>query len=783
MSANLARLFVRYRRLVLVGAVVFMAIAGGIGGSVASKLSNGGFNDPTAESTTTEELIDKTFGAGTPNLVLLVTAQSGSVDSKDAAAAGQALTKELSETKSVSGVASYWSLQAPPLKSTDGKQALVLARIIGSENEVRNIIEELSPRFTRNESGAAISVAVTGEAETFRQIGTTIEGDLQRAETLALPITLLLLILVFRGLIAAALPLLVGALTVLGTFLVLTGINALTPVSIFALNLTTALGLGLAIDYALFIISRYREELADGWSVHDAVVRSVRTAGRTVLFSAGTVAISLSSLLVFRQPFLRSFAYAGVAVAALAAAASVIVLPAVLAMLGTRIDSFRIGGKRNQRRTAANVEQGFWHRTALAVMRRPGRIAISGVAALVLLGVPFVHINLGLSDHRVLPAQASARKALDTISTNFGSRENGASEVLVQGLDSQGSTPDLKSYAGKLSQVQGVARVDSTLGSFIGGQLVAPPNPSTARFAPKPIGTQMATWLSVVPAIEPVSPAGETLAKALRAVDSPFATTLSGPSAQLVDSKHSLFNRMPYAGLVIAVTTFVLLFLMFGGLLVPIKALLLNMLSLTATFGAMVWIFQDGHLSKFFDFTATGTIDGTMPILMFCIAFGLSMDYEVFLLSRIKEEHDRHGDNTRAVAVGLEKTGRIVTAAGLLIAVVFIAFATSGISFIKMFGLGLAIAVLMDAFVIRATLVPAFMRLAGEANWWAPAPLRRLQQRIGLSEHVELEELDMQDERSHNNHSHDGHSHDGHSHDEHRQDGPMSDTPATVNAT
>jgi putative drug exporter of the RND superfamily len=739
-AGTFARTIVRYRRLVLIGAVVFMAVAGGLGGSVATKLSNGGFNDPTAESTTTKELIDKTFGAGTPNLVLLVTATSGTVDSTAAAESGRALTQELSRTKGVTGVVSYWSLQAPPLKSTDNKQALVLARIVGDENEVRKAIVDLSPRFTRADKNAATTVIVTGEAETFRQIGSTIESDLARAETIALPITLLLLILVFRGLIAAALPLLVGALTVLGTFLVLTVINSMTLVSIFALNLTTALGLGLAIDYALFIISRYREELAEGWSVHDAVVRSVRTAGRTVLFSAATVAISLSSLLVFRQPFLRSFAYAGVAVAAIAAAASVIVLPAVLAMLGTRIDSFRIGKKRTTA-TTVDIENGFWHKTALAVMRRPGRIALTGVAALTLLGIPFVHINLGLSDHRVLPANASARMALDDIATNFTSRESAASEMLVQGIEAGANPEGLQSYASVLSRVDGVARVDSMLGSFLGGKLVAPPNPSTARFTPKQIGASQATWLSIVPSVEPVSPAGATLAKALRRVTSPFNTTLSGPSAQLVDSKKSLFDRMPYAGLVIALTTFILLFLMFGGLLVPIKALLLNMLSLTATFGAMVWIFQDGHLSKAFDFTATGTIDGTMPILMFCIAFGLSMDYEVFLLSRIKEEHDRHGDNTRAVAAGLEKTGRIVTAAGLLIAVVFVAFATSGISFIKMFGLGLAIAVLMDAFVIRATLVPAFMRLAGEANWWAPASLRKLQQRIGLSEHVDLEEM------------------------------------------
>lgn len=736
MPASIARFIVRRRRLILVAAILFMAIAGTVGGSVATKLSNGGFDDPKAESAVTKTLIEKTFGGGSPNLVLLVRSPSGSVDDETATAAGLALTKELAATPGVGGVGSYWTLQAPPLKSNNGDEALVLARLTGNEDDIRQTIEELSPRFTRAAKGSSLEVAVTGEAEVFRQVGSTIENDLKRAETIALPITLILLVLVFGGLVAASLPLLVGALTVLGTFLVLTVINSFTDVSIFALNLTTAMGLGLAIDYALFIISRYREELAAGWPVNDAVVRSVRTAGRTVVFSAATVAISLSSLLVFRQAFLRSFAYAGIAVAAIAAISSVVVLPALLAVLGTRVNALKIG--RRTATGAVDLESGFWHRLALAVMRRPGRIAVAGVTLLVLLGAPFLHLNVGLSDHRVLPQEATARTTLERIATDFTSRENGAAEIFVRDFNSNnsGANESLAIYASNLSNLNGVARVDAIIGSFIAGQLVAPANATSQRFA----GTD-ATWLSVIPAVEPVSPAGEALVRDIRAVSTDFDVLVGGPSAQLVDSKASLFERLPYAALIIAVVTFVLLFLMFGGLLVPLKALLLNILSLTATFGAMVWIFQDGHLAGLLNFTPTGTIDATTPVLMFCIAFGLSMDYEVFLLSRIKEEHDRHGDNTRAVAVGLEKTGRIVTAASLLIAVVFIAFATSGISFIKLFGLGLALAVLMDAFVIRATLVPAFMRLAGEANWWAPASLRRLQLRVGLSEHVELEPL------------------------------------------
>jgi putative drug exporter of the RND superfamily len=757
MPASVARLIVQRRRGVLVVALILAALAGAFGGSVAKNLSNGGFNDPNAESTKAREIVEKQFGAGSPNIVLLVSAVDKSVDSARSAQAGSDLTKELAAEPGVSGVVSYWSLQARPLKSNDGRQALVLARITGTDDDVRDRIEELSPKFTRTTSSASdagVTVQVTGQAEVFRQVGSTIENDLKRAETIALPLTLLLLIFIFGGLVAAGLPLFVGALTVLGTFAVLQVINSFTDVSIFSLNLTTALGLGLAIDYALFMVSRYREELGAGWPVADAVVRTVRTAGRTVVFSAATVAISLSSLLVFNQAFLRSFAFAGVAVALLAAVSSVVVLPALLAVLGHRVDSlsFRRSAKRSTRggvggapSNEKDLSNGMWHRIAVGVMRRPVRVATVASLALLVLGVPFLHLNLSLSDHRVLPTDATARTALDQIATGFNSRENGAAEIALPSFDltKPEGVAQLDQYAIAVSRVKNVARVDSANGSYIGGRNVAPTNAASARF--RSTDGSLGTWLSVVPNVEPVSPSGERIVKEIRALSMPLLANnevkVGGPSAELIDSKASLFSRLPWAGAIIAIVTFILLFLMFGGLLVPLKALILNILSLSATFGAMVWIFQEGHFSGVLNFTATGSLDATIPVLMFCIAFGLSMDYEVFLLSRIKEEHDRTGDNERSVAMGLERTGRIVTAAAMLIALVFVAFATSGISFIKLFGLGLALAVLIDAFVIRATLVPAFMRLAGEANWWAPAPLKRLQQRIGLSEHVELDDF------------------------------------------
>jgi RND superfamily putative drug exporter len=732
MLASLGRFVVRRRKLVLVAALLAMFVAGAAGGGVAKHLSGGGFEDPAAESSQAKRVLEASFGTRNPNLVLLVTAKDGSVDSATAAAAGAALTRELGAEAGIIQAVSYWTLGSPPpLRSNDGSQALVLATIGGDDDQVAEIIEDLSPRYTRPD-GAVVSVAVGGFAEVFRQVSTQIEHDLVRAEMISLPIILILLVLVFGSVVAASLPLGIGALAVIGTFLVLRVLASFTQVSIFALNLTTAMGMGLAIDYSLFVVSRYREELRAGLAPADAIVRTVRTAGRTVIFSSLTVAVSLAAMLVFPLAFLRSFAYAGIAVVALAAVGAVVVLPALLAVLGHRVDTWVVW-----RRPVKAEGTGFWHRVALAVMRRPVPVAAAVVGVLIFLGAPFLNIAFGLPDDRNLPASASSRQVQDTIRTQFESNEASALSVVAAGTGNpQTRLPELERYAQDLSRAPGAARVDTLAGSYAGGQQVAPPNEASARFA-----GQDGTWLAVVPGVEPYSEAGETLVKAVREVPSPFAgVKVAGLSAELVDSKESLFGRMPLALGLIALVTFVALFLMTGGVLVPVKAIAVNLLSLSASFGAMVWIFQEGNLSGVLDFTATGTIATTMPILMFCIAFGLSMDYEVFLLSRIKEEYDASGDNVSSVALGLERTGRIVTAAAALLAVVFLAFATSQVTFIKLFGLGLALAVILDATLIRAVLVPAFMRLAGNANWWAPAPLRRLHDRFGIAEGGDLDE-------------------------------------------
>jgi putative drug exporter of the RND superfamily len=733
----------RQRWAVLAVTGVLLVAAGLFGSGVFGAVKSGGFTDPAAQSSEADRLLAERFGAGDANVVLIVTAGGGQVDDPAVAAAGQALTARLAADPQIAYAASYWTLGgAPPLRSTDGNRALVLARIAGDDTDAIDWLHDHRSAYEFTAADGAISVAVSGITAAYEEVSRTVESDLVRAEQIAFPITALGLLLVFGSVVAAALPLLVGVIAIVATLAVLHALALLTDVSVYSINLTTALGLGLAIDYSLFIVSRYREELArNGGDHRAAVVRSVTTAGRTVLFSAVTVAASLIALLVFPFYFLRSFAFAGAAVVAIAALAAVTTLPAVLAILGpARLEMLRIrrrtAGAEKSSAGATATGEGFWHRLAGAVMRRPVRSATAVIVVLLVLGAPFLGVQFGYPDDRVLPVGAVTRRSADIIRAEFASQEQAGVGVAAPGL----AVGDrrLAGYAAALSQVPGAARVDTALGSFVNGQLAVPASaapPVFARFHPRSAAAG-GTWLNVVPAIEPLSEAGERLANAVRSTEAPSGSgvLVGGQSAAMVDAKSALGARLPVAGGIIALITLIVLFAMFGSLLVPAKAVVLNLLSLTATFGAMVFVFQEGHGAGILGFTATGALLVTMPVLMFCIAFGLSMDYEVFLLSRIKEQHDAGAGTTESVATGLEQTGRIVTAAAALLAIVFIAFATSGISFMKLFGVGLTLAVLMDATLIRGVLVPAFMRLAGEANWWAPGPLHRLHERFGISE-------------------------------------------------
>lgn len=725
MLNRLALFTVRRRRWVLSLTVIFIVVASVFGTGAFGVLKSEGFNDPSSESVKAETLLDENFGGGEPNIVLVLSANGQNVDSPSLTSQGQALTKQLASISGVDQVLSYWSTgNAPTLRSADSESALIVARLDGEDEFVDQQLALVKEQLTGSQGD--FNVVLGGSDAVFADIGSTIESDLLRAELIAIPLTLVLLLFVFRSVIAALLPLFVGVTAIFGTLLSLFIIGSVTDVSIYAVNLTTALGLGLAIDYSLFIVSRFREELQAGRTNEAAVVRTIETAGKTILISALTVAVSLSALLVFPLYFLRSFAYAGIAVVLLALAGSILSLPALLAVLGQRVNSLRIGKRRVERAES----EGAWHRIATFVMRRPIPIATAGVVFLVLLGLPFLRANFGIPDDRVLPTSAQSRQASEILRAEFSGNNAEGFGVVASGV-SANQIDEIAATAAAISSLTGVDRVECAAGTFANGESQTS-GEADARFLAT--NGNSITWMSVVPDFPVASPEGEKLVTEIRDLDLPIDVAVEGQAAGLVDSKAAIGRSLPWAIAIIIIATFVLLFMMAGSLLVPLKALILNFLSLTATFGAMVWIFQDGNLSDPLGFTATGTIDISMPILMFCIAFGLSMDYEVFLLSRIKEEYDRVGDNESSVALGLERTGKIITAAALLLSITFFAFGTSDVSFIKMFGIGLGLAVLMDATIVRAFLVPAFMKLAGNANWWAPRPLRRFHDRFGLKE-------------------------------------------------
>jgi RND superfamily putative drug exporter len=718
--AAFTRFLFRYR-LAILAAVLLAAVAAGIlGHDAVSQLKPGGFEDPDAPSSRAAAALRDTFGVGNVNLVLLVTAKRGTVDDPAVVAEGRRLTERLKRDPDAAQVSSYWSSPAPTLRSSDRRQALVVARIDVEPPAHIKRVERLAGAYERD--GTLMRVQVGGSLRATRDIDVQVQKDLARAESIAVPLTLLLLVVVFAGAVAGLLPLVVGGFAVVGTLAVLRGLANLTDVSLYTLNLISALGLGLAIDYSLLIVSRYREELGKGAEPLDALIVTMSTAGRTMLLSALTVAASLLALLIFPLYFLRSFGYAGIAVVGLAAVGALVLLPALLALLGRRIDRLRLP----LRPRPVAPERGAWHRIALTVMRHPLPITLVVLALLLVLGAPFLGVRFGLPDDRVIPPSSPSRQVSDAIRGNFAVDDTQSLSVVALGLgDARTLADKIDGYARRLSALEGVAQVDALTGGYQQARRIAPPGPQSLQFA-----ARTGTWMSVALAVDPYSPAGEDVARAVQDTPRPFAVEVTGNAARLLDTKASLAGRLPLAIAIIAMVTFALLFLLTGSVVIPLKAVILNLLSLTAVYGAMVWVFQEGHLAGVLGFTPTGTIDTSMPVLLFCIVFGLSMDYEVFLLGRIKEEYDRTSDNRTAVAVGLERTGRIVTAAAALLAIVLASLGTSRVSPVQLLGLGAALAIVVDATLIRALLVPAFMQLLGRANWWAPRPLRRLHDRV-----------------------------------------------------
>ena len=554
-------------------------------------------------------------------------------------------------------------------------------------------------------------VALGGPEIVNEQAGEQVQEDLARAELLAFPLLFLVSLLVFRGLVAALLPLAVGMVTVLSTFLLMRGVNELEPMSVFALNLIIGLGLGLAIDYSLFIVSRFREELEQGQGTADALAATLRTAGRTVLFSAVTVAAALASLMLFPQRFLFSMGVGGVLVSLVAATVALTILPALLAALGPRVNALSPARWRAAtRREAARVEEGFWYRHSRRVMRRPGAIAATTAVLLVALGIPFTQVAFTGVDASVLGTSHSARVVDEALRREFP--PNRTSPVLVAAEAPKSAAAEVDGYARRLRAVPGVLGIQE---------------PQYAR----------GLWrIGVVAPGRRLDESAKDAVRGVRAVAAPFPVQVGGSTAEFLDQQSALADRIPLALAVLATTTLVILFLMTGSVVLPVKTLIMNLLTISAAFGILKLIFQDGRLEGLLGYTSQGALESSQPILLFAIAFGLSTDYGVFLLTRIKEAHDGGLSNDEAVAVGLQRTGRIVTAAAILFCIAIGAFVTSEMIFIKQLGLGTALAVLIDATIVRALLVPSLMALLGEWNWWAPRPLARLHARIGLKEAV-----------------------------------------------
>jgi uncharacterized membrane protein YdfJ with MMPL/SSD domain len=702
--SRLANFLHTHGRRVVIGAVICAVAAGVFGVGVSSSLWPDSANDPASQSVKAGDRFEARAGRQLDaGVVALVS--SGNVGTVAARQRVGQVAAELRARPEVAEVESFYTSHDPAMVSRDRRSTYVLAYFKPlSDKALNDVAQQVEDDFA-----AQSDVKLGGDAVANAQADTKVGHDLARAELLAFPFIFLLSLLFFRSLVASLLPPLLGGLAIAVTFAVLRIVASFVDVSVFALNFATGLGLGLAIDYSLFMVSRYREESASQGFGAAALTRTLQTAGRTVLFSSLTIAAAVASLIVFPQNFLYSMGIAGAIVAVTAAALALTVLPAILTVLGPRVNA--LAPKRLQRaaeREARPAEQGFWYRLSHVVMRRAAPIAIASAALLIALGIPFTHARFIQSDARVLPPTASARQVDTALKREFPPNRTSPIEVVVGAPASSAPVERLATRIGRLRDVT----------------TVTPAQPAGPHDA----------LIAIAPVHGPLTSQTEQLVRDVRAIKAPVYVGVAGETASFVDLEHSLAVHLPVVLAIVIGATLLVLFLFTGSVLLPVKAVAMNFLTLTAMFGILVFIFQDGHLHGPLSFESQGALDATQPIFLFAVAFGLATDYGVFLLSRIKEARDAGAPNAQAVSVGLERTGRIVTAAALLFAVAIGAFVTSDIVFIKELGVGAALAVLIDASIVRALLVPSLMRLLGSANWWAPKPLRHLHDRIGLRE-------------------------------------------------
>ena len=694
MFNKLGSVIVAKSKLIFAIYLIAVILAGGIGSAVFGKLDSGGYSDPKSDSAKAFTYLTDVFKVKDPAVVLVVETKDG-ITNPSAIASATKLENQIKTESGVDSTLSYWSAGgAPSLKSTDGKSAFLF---IYSEDVVWDNVQSLGKEIQAKYDGKFedLTVYASGTGVFAHAINTKISEDLKLSESISIPLTFILLIFVFGGLVASAMPLLVGVSAILASFLVIYLLTFVTGVSIFALNLITGLGLGLGIDYALLIVNRFREELHAGRSVDESIKRTVNTAGKTVFYSGLTIVITLAALVLFPQMFLKSFGYAGVTVVILAVLGALVALPALLAILGNRIDKLVV-----RKSSITPKEDGRWAQTARFVMRRPIAVVMLSLIVLTVLAAPVKNMVFSQVDSQVLPASNPAANASRIISERFPGQEGNPIEIIVPNGATMGT--QINQYTNEIAQVPGIVRIGD---SQVSGNDVR---------------------VTAIHSMGPRTPAAEVLIKELRKIRAPEGTLIGGVAADYADTQIGIAKTMPWALLWIAIGVLILLFVFTGSIILPIKAIILNILSLGATLGVITWIFVDGHLKWLVgDFTVTGSVDTGSIILVAVVAFGLSMDYEVFLLSRIKEEHDAGRSNIESVATGLQRSARIITAAAGLLAIVFASFMLSGVTSIKMLGFGVAFAILLDASLVRALLVPALMRLFGERNWWAPKAMKR----------------------------------------------------------
>ncbi len=695
MFEKLGHLVVRRRKSMVAFFIIGILTAGTVGSLVFSRLDSGGYSDPNSDSYRVYEYLHNTLKIADPNIVVVL--DSGDLPITDPAIAtkAQLLEAEMAKVAGVTKVVSYWNTGGEKtLAATDGKAAYIL---VYSDNEAFTPkSQEMGDYFQKNFDGKrdGITLYSGGVGVVGNAINEKIESDLKIAEAISIPLTFILLVLVFGAMVASAMPLIVGVSAILGAFFILYLISLFTSVSVYALNLTTGMGLGLGIDYALLMVNRFREELHRGKSVEDSIVNTMASAGKTVFYSGLTVLVTLFSLTFFPLPFLKSFGYAGVSVVAIAVAGALFGLPPILALLGNKIDKGVV-----RKSAITHKDDGRWAQTARFVMKRPVAVVLLSLIVLGVMAAPLKNIAFSQGDARILPANNPAAVATAMQGSRFASNIATIDLFVINGV---GREKQISDYIAEIKRVPGIVSVNS----------------------PQVIGKDIR--VTAFQSMLPRSPEAQKLIHDLRDVDSPQGTLIGGAAADYTDSQDAISKTLPWALGWIAISVLILLFVFTGSIILPIKAVLLNLMSLAATMGILTWVFIDGNLQWLVgSFTVTGTLDTSIVILIAVVVFGLSMDYELFLLSRIREEHLLGKSNVESVATGLQRSARIITAAAVLLAVVFAAFITSGVTSIKTMGFGVALAVIIDATLIRALLVPALMRLLGERNWWAPKAMQR----------------------------------------------------------